>query len=196
MFSLAAFLLGAGPLSLMIWKPESITALGLTDRLFYLILIPVGLGTACFLFGVLQSYAVYSGHALGGGIELGGPIVATALVVIGGFQLPPGPSTFPFTVYVHGEAGLEDLVLKDNGKVTLQLGVEPQSKPIRENGQAYFPAISSQFRGKEANTLVEADGFEGRFWFDTHPPKSVETSLDTLEIGQFQVANPRGDPAL
>src|ERR1035441_8613068 len=70
MFSLAAFLLGAGPLSLMIWKPESITALGLTDRLFYLILIPVGLGTACFLFGVLQSYAVYSGHALGGGIEL------------------------------------------------------------------------------------------------------------------------------
>ena len=38
------------------------------------------------------------------------------LVVGGGFILvPPPPSTFPLTVYVHGEAARNDLVLRNSG---------------------------------------------------------------------------------
>src|SRR5580693_6830864 len=61
--------------------------LGLTGNLYYLVLLPMGLAAAVFLFGVLRSYARYSGKQLGGMLELSGPIVAFVLVVILGFVL-------------------------------------------------------------------------------------------------------------
>ena len=158
--SIVCFLLGAALLLVMIWKPETLAAFGLTDKLFYVVLIPVALSAAGFLFGVLRSYAHYQGKTLNGTLELGGPVVAAALVVVGGLQLPSAPATFPFTVYVHGDAGPQDLILKDQGDVTIQLGLEPRTQPIRGNGQAYFPAIPGQFRGAEVNVFVTAPGFE------------------------------------
>jgi hypothetical protein len=76
------------------------------------VLLPLGLAAAGFLFGVLRSYASYRGKHLGGVLELGGPIIAAAMVVIGGFVLVPSPATFPITVYVHGERGPQDVVLR------------------------------------------------------------------------------------
>jgi hypothetical protein len=87
--SLVCFLLGAGLLFLMISKVETLAAFGLTGRLFYLVLIPMGLAAAGFLFGVLRSTAIFRGQRFGGTLELGGPIIAAALVVWGGLTLPP-----------------------------------------------------------------------------------------------------------
>ena len=100
----------------MLWKAEALTKLGLIGNLYYIVLFPLGLCAAVFLFGVVRSFARYKGEQYGGTLELGGPIVAFVLVVGGGFVLvPKPPSTFPLTVYVHGEADRNDLVLRNSG---------------------------------------------------------------------------------
>ena len=145
----------------MLWKAEALTKLGLIGKLYYVVLLPLGLCAAVFLFGVVRSFARYKGEQFGGTLELGGPIVAAALVVVGGFLLvPKPPSTFPLTVYVHGEAGPHDLVLRNSGRVFVDLDGDRRSQSIGENGQAYFPAIPDRFRGQAVPIWVDAKGFE------------------------------------
>jgi len=160
LISLVSFLCGVGLLVLMLWKAEKLVALGLTGNLFYMVLLPLALAAAGFLFGVLRSYASYRGTHLGGVLQLGGPVVLFALVVIGGFVLAPSRATFPITVYVHGERGPQDLVLRDSGRVFLDLDGDRRSEPIGGNGQAYFPAIPANFRGQEVLAWVESHNFE------------------------------------
>lgn len=155
-----SFLCGVGVLGLMIWKADLLARLGLTGNLFYIVLLPMGLAAAGFLFGVVRSYARYSGKQLGGMLELGGPIVAFLLVVILGFVLVKPVTTFPLTVYVHGEGGPQDLVLRNSGDVLLDLGLDRRRQPIGAEGQAYFPAIPATFRDQEVPIGVQSEGFE------------------------------------
>ncbi len=160
LISLISFLCGVALLGLMIWKAELLARFGLAGNLYYLVLLPMGLAAAGFLFGVLRSYARYSGKQFGGMLELGGPIVAFLLVLILGFVLVKPATTFPFTVFVHGERGDHDLVLKHSGYVYLDLGGYRQKEPIGENGQAIFLGIPPAFRGQEVPIGVESGAFE------------------------------------
>jgi hypothetical protein len=81
-------------------------------------------------------------------------------VVIGGIVLVPNLATFPLTVYVHGERGPQDVVLRNSGYVVLRLGPESRKEPIGGDGQAYFPAIPANFRGQQVPVWVESEGFE------------------------------------
>jgi hypothetical protein len=159
--SLVSFLCGVVILGLMLWNAQTLVALGLTGNLYYIVLLPMGLAAAGFLFGVLRSYASYRGKQLGGVLELSGPIVAFLLVVIGGFWLvPPSVATFPLTVYVQGEAGPSDVVLKDSGYVVLDLAGDRRRQQIGAEGQAYFPAIPATFRSQEVPIWVDSDAYE------------------------------------
>jgi hypothetical protein len=158
--SLICFLCGFSLLALLISKADTLGRLGLTGNLYYLILLPMGLAASGFLFGVLRSYARYRGKQLGGVFELGGPILAFAMVVIGGFVLVPNLATFPFTVYVHGESGPQEIVLRNSGRVVMDLGLDRRSEPIGEKGQAFFPAIPANFRGQDVHITVESADFE------------------------------------
>ena len=91
-----------------------------------------------------------------------GVFVALVFVVIISFLMPetPGKPTFPLTVYVHGSKGQQDIVLKNKGEVMIDLGNERQTKNIREKGDAYFPAIPSEFYNKSVSLSVIAEGFE------------------------------------
>jgi hypothetical protein len=93
-------------------------------------------------------------------LELGGPIVAFLLVVILGFVLVKPVMTFPLTVYVHGEGGPQDLVLRNSGDVLLDLGGDRRRQPIGAEGQAFFPAIPPMSRGQEVPIGVESAVFE------------------------------------
>lgn len=158
--SLGSFLCALVLVGLLLWKAELLARLGLTGGFYYLVLLPLGLAVAGFLFGALRSFARYKGRHLGGVLELGGPVVGFALVVLGGFLLPPPTSNFPLTVYVHGESGPQEMVLRDQGSVLLDLGGERRSEPIGSNGQAFFPEIPASFRGQWVNVAIDADGYE------------------------------------
>jgi len=157
---LICFLCAMGILVLMLWKVELLVSLGLVGNLYYIALVLLGLATGAILFGVLRSYAAFTGNVLGGTLELGGPIVAAAGVVIGGFWLPKPAEAFAVTVLVHGEAGPHDLVLRSVGVVWMTLGSDLRQERIGDKGQADFKNIPATFRGQEVPVSVEAEGFE------------------------------------
>ncbi|HKP04492.1 MAG TPA: carboxypeptidase-like regulatory domain-containing protein [Chthoniobacterales bacterium] len=160
LIALVSFACGVALLGLMVWKADRLVSLGLTGNLYYIVLLPLGLSAAAFLFGVLKSYARFRGRYFNGVLELGGPVVGFALVVIGGFVLVKSPDTFPLTVFVHGDAGRQDVALRNSGHVVLDLGPDRRREPIGENGQAYFPAVPAAFRGQPVLASVESDSYE------------------------------------
>lgn len=160
LISLVAFLCFLAVLLLLIVNADKLTGLGLIRQVYYIVLVLMGLTAAVFLFGVVQSSATYQGTVLRGRLKLSGPIVAAALVVVGGYFFVPKTSTFPLTVYVHGVGGPQDVVLRNSGRVMLELGPEPRGEPIGENGQAYFPAIPANFRGQDVPAWVESETYE------------------------------------
>ena len=96
--SLAAFICFLLVFGLFLFNSEKFVRLGLTEPVYYLVLVVMGLASAVFLFGVLSSSATFEGTVLGGTLKMGGPIVAVALVVYGGHFFIPKGFTFPLTV--------------------------------------------------------------------------------------------------
>jgi nucleoside phosphorylase len=158
--SFGAFLCFLVLLSLLIVNIDKLSQFGLLQPIYYLVLILMGATSAAFVFGVLPSTATFTGRALGGTLRFSGPVVAVALVVIGGYYFLPRTTSFFITVYVHGEAGQQDVVLRNEGQVFLKLGPEIRSEHIGQNGQAIFPRIPTDFRGQQVAGWVESDDYE------------------------------------
>ena len=148
-------------IGLMLWKAEMLVRLGLTGKFFFLILVPLALSVAIVLFGILKSYAGYTGHHFGGKLELSGPAVVFVLTLLLGFKLAPDSGNFTLTAFIHGEHGQQELVLRNAGQVMLDLGGDRRRAKIDDSGQAIFPEIPASFRGQTVKvSLVDADGFE------------------------------------
>lgn len=160
LISFVAFLCCVAVLLLLIVNADKLNRFGLLQQVYYLVLVLMGLAAAGFLFGVLQSSATWAGKVLGGTLRLSGSVVGAALVVIGGYYFIPKATFFPLTVYVHGEGGSQDIVLRNTGRVFLKLGPEISSELISENGQAVFPRIPADFRGLQVPGWVESDDYE------------------------------------
>jgi hypothetical protein len=160
LLALGSFICALPLAILLLWKADLLVRYGLTGNFYFLILVPLGLAVASFLFGALRSFAHYRGRQFGGILELGGPVVVFLLVLILGIYLPPKSSNFPLTVYVHGDAGPQEMVLKSSGYVVLDLGGERRREPIGAKGQAYFPEIPASFRGQDVNVALDSDSFE------------------------------------
>jgi len=141
---------------LFLLNAQLLVNLNLQDRFYFLILGVFGLVAAIILFGFMKSYAQYRGEALGGVLELGGPVVVFALVLVLGFLLPPNQQPFDLTLYVD-EAGSGSPLTQ--GKIRIRLGNEPREAPISEGGDAYFRGIPGQFRGQDIS--VQLDGVVG-----------------------------------
>jgi hypothetical protein len=158
--SIGSFLCALILLALFVWKADKLVALGLSGNLYYIVLLPLGLSVAAFLFGALRAYGFYRGKLFGGVLELGGPAVAFFLVLVLGFHLPPPATNFPLTVYVHGSRGPQDLTLRGKGSVLIDTGGLRRTAAIDGNGQAIFTEIPANFRGQEAGLGLDADGYE------------------------------------
>ena len=159
-FSFCSFLCAFAILALMIWHADKLVALGLVGQFFYMALLPVGLSVSATLFGFLRSFAIYRGKQFDGELELGGAIVAFFIVIVLGLQLPVPASNFSLTVYLHGTGGIQDLVLRGNGYVIIDIGGSRRKAYIGSDGEAYFAEIPANFRDQEVPVILDADGFE------------------------------------
>lgn len=197
LISFGAFLCCVAVLLLLIAFADKLSRYGLLQQVYYLVLVPMGLAAAGFLFGVLKASATYSGKFWGGTLRLSGSVVGAALVVIGGYYSIPKATFFPLTVYVHGEGGPQDIVLRNSGRVVLKLGPEMSAEQIGENGQAVFPRVPADFRGRQVPGWVESDDYEA-----TNPAVTVAGSnVDLIvkkKIKSFLLAgtilDERGNP--
>jgi hypothetical protein len=122
--------------------------------IFRIVLALAAAGIAAFVPGVINV-------TVNERVRAGGAIAVFVMVYFfSPAKLVSDSSTFPLTVYVHGEDGPQELVLRNSGKVVLRLGVEPRSEPIGADGQAFFRAIPISFRKQYVPVWVESDDFE------------------------------------
>lgn len=155
----AAFLGALLILDLLLSRADVLVRLGLVGKLYYLVLVPLGLAVAAFLFGILKSYAKYKGQVLGGALELGGPVVGFVLVLILGFWLDPEKPTFALTLFLHQANGSSEPFRR--GTVLLRLGGDPRRALVSDQGQAFFSGIPGNFRGQVVGVqLLDAPGYE------------------------------------
>jgi hypothetical protein len=158
--SLVSFLCFLVSSSLLLWKADQVAARGLTFEFYYFALVTLALVPSSLLFGFLpRSEANYSGHHFGGALKLAGAPVVFFLVIVLGVVLR-STFNFPLTVYVHGPAGPQNLILKSSGYVLLDLGGDRRRELVGEKGQAIFSEIPSNFRGKEVRLFIDAVGYE------------------------------------
>lgn len=143
---------------LMIVFAPSITGMGITKSIYYIVLIPVGLTSAAFLFGALRSSAKYSGKSSYGSIELTGPVVIFCLVVIGGFYFAAPESEFLLTIRTSVVDEPEKIL--SHGSLILDIGEQRIDKKLGENGEVSFAGIPSRYIGKPVNIIPQIKGYK------------------------------------
>src|SRR4051812_48772298 len=79
------FLLSVGAAAGFVWVAPRLAQFGLTWAFFYLVLFPLGLAAAAFLYKAMKSTGVLKGRRYGLTLELGGPVVVFVLVIAGGY---------------------------------------------------------------------------------------------------------------
>jgi hypothetical protein len=141
----------------MIFFSSRLSEFGITKSFYYIILIPVGLASAAFLFGALRSSAKYSGKTSYGSIELTGPVVIFCLVVIGGFYFASPESEFLLTIRMVNPDEPEKII--NEGSIIVDFGDQRLDKQINENGEVMFSGISSKFTGKSVNIFPQIKGY-------------------------------------
>jgi hypothetical protein len=98
---------------------------------------------------------------------------------------------------VHGEAGRQDIVLRNSGYVLLDLEGDRRRQPIGADGQAYFHEIPANFLGYEVPISVESDTYE-----PTKPDEKYRLSGSSLYVSvrkrtgriSGRVQDENGDP--
>jgi hypothetical protein len=185
--SFVVFLCFVAVLLLLIANADKLSRFGLLQQVYYLVLVLMGLAAAGFLFGILHSSAEWVGELWGGKLRLTGSVVGAALVVLGGYYFAPKATSFPLTVYVRGEGGPQDIVLRNTGRVFLKMGQEISSESIGENGQAVFPRILADYRGQQVPGWVESDDYEASNTTVTIADSSVDL-LVKKKIKRFKLA--------
>jgi hypothetical protein len=157
----ASLFVGLAMLALMLWNGEVLVRLGLVGHLWYVVLLLLGLTVAACLFALFKSYARYTGKLVNGRLEIGGPAVLMLVVVVLGFTLVPAPpGRFALTVFVHGEAGRHALVLRNRGKLFLDLGADRRAEAIGDKGEVRFVGIPTDQRGRSVPLSLDAEEYE------------------------------------
>jgi hypothetical protein len=164
-------------LGLMLYQAKEPGGSGLIGNLWYILLLAMGLAVAVFLFLGFKSYGTYTGQIFGGTVTLGGPAVLMLIVVGLGFQFAPPPSRFDLTVFVHGEAGPQAIVLRNHGALLLDLGTDRRRETIGDKGEVRFVGIPTDQRGRTAPVMLEAEGYEL-----SDPKAQVKLSTDTAYL--------------
>lgn len=156
-----ALIVGLSLLGLMLFQAETLVRLGLIGHLWFILLLAMGLAVATFVFLGFKSYASYTGTVLNGTLKLGGPAVVMLGVVGLGFMWVPSPlARFDLTVFVHGEAGNQAMVLRNRGALLLDFGADRRRETIGDKGEVRFVGIPKDQRGKTVSVSLDADGYE------------------------------------
>ena len=154
--SLIALLISVGILMLYIYVVPLLVRYGVEPRFYFVLLVVLGAGAALLMFGAMRSYAAYRGEKVPGNLDLGGPVVAFALCVVGGLSLTASPESFNVTVRLRDRDGNA----VGWGTVFLRLGPDTRTAQVTPVGEADFKEIPASYRNTEADISVHVEGYE------------------------------------
>jgi hypothetical protein len=100
--------------------------------------------------------------------------VIVAVLLISKFALPGPAKAFSLTVFVHGTAGPQNRILKNEGKVALHIGQDLREATINEKGEADFKEIPAEFAGQKARIVID----HPQPYQSTHPDSLYELKPD------------------
>jgi hypothetical protein len=156
--SFISLLIGIGLLLLFIYKADAIIGAGISNKIFYILLIPLALASAGFLFGGMKSYATYKGQALGGALELGGPVVLFCLVLVGGFKLVPADEA-PFNIMIYFEDLNGNSIKPKDGEISLLLKNDIRKESIANQQNVDFKNISQEYRLQNVEIEINSENW-------------------------------------
>jgi hypothetical protein len=162
--------LSVGLLLFLVLGAERILAAGLDHRVFYVLLVPLGLSAAAFAFGAMNSTGTFTKQG-SRQVGLSGPAMFAALVVVGGFFLVPEGGTRTLAVRVDRsvEAGGGPV---PGALVTVDWGAQRLTQSTDGSGQASFLGLPPGASG--VDVAVEAPGYASeRRTFESVPANGV-----------------------
>jgi len=156
-----AFVLSLAAAAGLIAFSQRLAQFGLTSSIYFIVIFPLGLAAAGFLFGALRSTASFVGTRYGATLQLGGPVVIFVMVILGGLTIARPENTFSLLVRVHGPAGPSEVI--GHGKVTLDLDTDRRGPfSVSDRGEVSINEIPTQFAGKKVPLWAEVPGFAMR----------------------------------
>ncbi|MCR9253240.1 MAG: hypothetical protein NXI20_22700 [bacterium] len=155
--SLISLLIGIGIFSIFIFYSSEIINAGYSEKFFYILLIPMALASAGFLFGGMKSYAKYTGKVIGGALELGGPAVLFCLVLIGGFKLVPETEPLKFIIYFEDTAG--NSFNLSEATFSLHLLDNPIERKVTNQQYVDFGNIPNKYRLQTADIQITSENW-------------------------------------
>jgi hypothetical protein len=156
-----AFILTILASAILIFYGNQLESIGIAGNFYYIILVPLGLGSAAFLGGAMKSYASFTTNEsfAYGKLKLAGPVVIFVLVVGGGFIMPNLNKESQFNLKFRVVSNDMATHLFNEGKIILYIGQEPKTANIH-NGEASFYNIPESFSNKSVKILPVIDKFQ------------------------------------
>lgn len=143
--SLISLIICISLLVLLLNYKSEILALGFSNKVYYIILIPVALSSSAFLFGAMKAHAAYNGKILSGNIELKGAVVLFLIVLIGGFRLVPKDENAYFNFKCKIENKIGSPIENSDINLTLSFGQNYDNQSAKEHGVFTFSNIPMEF---------------------------------------------------
>jgi hypothetical protein len=164
----------------------------LPSLLTYILLIPLGLSVAAFLFGSMNSIASWTGTQFSGKLTLGGPVVGFFLTIVLAYYLPNTHSS-DITLHLRSvNSGKE--IINNLGVLIATFPNETKRLQIDDNGDVTLKAISSELRAKDVQLALENECW--KLYIDNKDMKTVKIKLNvdntTLNIHNECWANISG----
>ncbi len=153
--SLISLLISGLFMFFFIKKANTITDYGLANKYYYFLNIPASMSSAAFLFGAMQSYSTYSGPVLGGNLELAGPVVLFAGMMVFGYKYGKTENTFNFTIHLNSPTDIKGI----KGEISMDVGHERKMEAITQKGSVDFKNIPMKYKSKEINLKLHAKGW-------------------------------------
>lgn len=169
---LVAVATGSAALTLLVLLLSSgptLVRVGLAGHVGYVLPLLLGLFAAVTVSSLFKSYGLYRCKVLGKMLKLAVPAVVLLGMAILGLRLvaapplappPSPPQRFDLTVFLHGKAGHQAVLLRNHGKVSLDLDADKRIEAVGDKGEAHFAGIPGDLRDREVALGLDDDTYE------------------------------------
>jgi hypothetical protein len=175
-----------GILLLLVFAENLQVGTVLQDRVFYILLIFMGLFSSIALFGYLKSTATINGKFGGVAIQVTGPGALALIIILGGFYLIPRNESFDVTILAVNEVGLP--IFSDRKAVViLKLPTGIRQADFTKNGQATLTGVPYSLFNSKQKILVDIYTHKQ---LEINKEYTLSSSVIEIKVGE----NPKGTP--